>query len=182
MDAHPMTRYSEHHIAQYRQYYEERLPRLRPHRWQAHVEQLAADIEARSVLDYGCSEGGNLARFSSLPVVCYDPGISKWAGDPEPADLVVCLHVLEHVELGYVHAVLRHLWSLAQRAALLVVSCQPSTKCLPDGTPWHTLVRPPEWWEAYLSRFWPVTPFPVLDPRPGYEWACVLRRGNDAPD
>lgn len=175
-----MKRYSDEHIAQYRQHYAVETPRLRGHRWQATVDALATESGAQSVLDYGCGQGARLLPCPGVALARYDPGVPAWATEPVPADLVVCLHALEHVEPGCIHAVLRHLWSLTLRLALVVASCQPSSKRLPDGTPWHTLVRPPQWWEAYLARFWPVTPCPVLDPREGYEWACVLRRAGDA--
>ena len=93
----------------------------------------------------------------------------RYAALPQPADLVVCWHVLEHVEPDCLAAVLAHIQRLADQAILCAVSCAPSTKVLPDGTPWHTLVQPPTWWAGTLGAAWPgmrVEPLAAPRPRP----------------
>jgi len=177
-----MNRYTETHIEQYRQYYAGHQLRVRPHRWQADIEALAVAIGAVSILDYGCGQGALLARFASRSIRSYDPGVPEWAVEPAPADLVVCVHMLEHVEPECVPAVLAHLWGLTRCAAFIVVSCAPSTKCLPDGTPWHTCVQSPDWWASHLNDL--VAPDrgePISVERPDREYAVVLRRRSPSP-
>ena len=174
-----MTRFSPTHLALYAAHYAQHPPRERPHRWQAMVEHVAQEVGATTILDYGCGPAANLARFSAVPVVSYDPAVPVYAEEPAPADLVVCMHMLEHVEPAHVTAVLRHLWSLARVAALVTVSCQPSTKQLPDGTPWHSFVKPPHWWATILAALaTPGTCEALPVERPGLEYGCLLRRGT----
>jgi hypothetical protein len=54
-----------------------------------------------------------------------------------------------------------------------VISCEASSKILPDGTPWHTCVRPAEWWRRKLAGFEPQAP---LNDKPGAEVALLSRR------
>jgi hypothetical protein len=86
-------------------------------------------------------------------VADYDPGVPGIDAPPSPADLVVSIHALEHVERDRLPAVIRHMESLAVRGLLVVVSLEPSTKLLPDGSPWHSIVEPREWWrrEHFLA-------------------------------
>ena len=176
-----MQRFSPQHLALYEAHYATHAPRERPHRWQSLVEHLAQGLGATSILDYGCGQAANLARFSALPIVSYDPSIPAYAQEPESADLVICMHMLEHVEPEYITAVLLHLWSLARLAVLITVSCQASTKRLPDGTPWHSFLKPPSWWAdrlAVLAMPGMCEALPVE--RPAVEYGCLLTRSAPA--
>jgi hypothetical protein len=93
------------------------------------------------------------------------------AGEPSPADLVVSIHALEHVEPEYVDLVIEHMKGLATKALFIVVSCEPSTKLLPNGGPWHSFVRSADWWREKLESF---DSQPVIMDRPGAEYAALL--------
>ena len=173
-----MRRFSPEHIALYEAHYTTVTPRMRPPRWLPMAEQIATEARATSLLDYGCGPVANLATFFlGLPVINYDPAVPAYADEPGLADVVVCMHVLEHIEPEHVTAVLLHLWSLARKAALVMVSCQPSTKVLPDGSPWHSFIKPPSWWaETFEVLATPGTCEALPVDRPGLEYGCLLRR------
>ncbi len=114
-------------------------------------------------LDYGCGK-------QTLRDPCWQAGLSYKGYDPaipgmekaEPADLVVCGDVMEHVEPGCVDAVLDHIRELAKRAALFAISCEPGTRRLPNGELAHCSVHPPAWWLEKLRARWAAVV--VLDP------------------
>lgn len=163
---------SERHKALYRQHYAGKDTRARPNPWLSRIETLAREIGARSILDYGCGLARGISRFSTYPVMDFDPGVPECASPPTSADLVVSIHALEHIEPDMVDAVLIHMQALARKAILLVVSCEESTKVLPDGSPWHSFVKPASWWHYYLTDY---TPIPPKAARLGAEYAGIWR-------
>ena len=162
---------SPHHQRQYLDYYTSRTFVSKPSGWLPTIEALAAQFDCQTILDYGCGVNRGLSRFSKLAIADYDPGVEECAAMPQPADLVVCIHTLEHAEPRYVDAVLADLKLLARKVLFLVVCCEDSTKLLPDGSPWHSFVRDATWWQLRLPEF---TPQPVRHTRPGAEYAAML--------
>src|SRR5688572_33245547 len=86
-----------------------------------------------SVLDYGCGKGTLAAELeNAVPVAEYDPAIEGKDGPPEPADLVACLDVLEHVEPEKLAATIKHLHGLTLGELLVTIACRPSTATLAE--------------------------------------------------
>lgn len=111
------------------------------------VATLIGRYQCQTVLDYGCGKGKLLGAR-------YDPAIPEYAAPPEPADLVVCSAVLEHVEFMSLYPVLNELERLTQKVAFITVSTVDSTKILSDGSNAHRVVKPIEWWIVGLSQRW----------------------------
>lgn len=127
------------------------------HKWLATVCALIDELQASSVLDYGCGEGTlakrlRQARPAGLRIDEYDPAITSKSGTPSFADLVVTTDVLEHVEPDRLEAVLAHVHMLARKAVFFVVALDPANKILADGRNAHLILQPPEWWAATITR------------------------------
>jgi len=107
------------------------------------------------ILDYGCGKGklGIGKR--------YDPGIPDFSADPDPADLLVCTDVLEHIEPEYLDDVLNHMASKMKHAGYITIGCGPAAKKLPDGRNAHLIVKPPAWWLEKLAEYFIVTGYSV---------------------
>lgn len=116
---------------------------------------VARAISVGSILDYGCGAGtlGEALRVQSWPFRFseYDPAVPGKDQMPQPADLVVCTDVLEHVEPERLNTVLGHIRSLSQQATFLVISTVPAHKELPDGRNAHLIVQPPNWWREQIT-------------------------------
>lgn len=150
-------------------------------KWAGIVAQLAAQYQAESILDYGCGQGTLIRslrelRVSGVRLAEYDPAIPGKDAMPEPADLVVCTDVLEHIEKDRLKAVLRHLRDVSQKALWVVVSTKTSNKVLADGRNAHLIIKPPDWWKRrFIKAGFTLRPAPtVVRAIPEKEWAVVL--------
>ena len=141
--------------------------------WAPRVRELARKVGAATILDYGSGKGSLARVLDDLDVREYDPAVPGKDAAPEPADLVVCTDVLEHVEPGCLDAVIAHIASLAIKAALVAVACRPGKRELLDGRPDHLIVEPPEWWRNRLAR---IAPFQAIPARRTKEYAAVLSK------
>lgn len=123
---------------------------------QLHAEKVlkfSEMIKSSDILDYGCGKG-SLQTQIPFPIKQYDPCIPEHSKRPEPADLVVCTDVLEHIEPEYLADVLDDLKRVTQDSMYLVVSTRRAAKKLSDGRNCHLIVENAQWWLNLLwSRF-----------------------------
>lgn len=125
------------------------------------ISQLAKRLGVVRVLDYGSSSGDTMKAVREHLVVppgvsdrCYDPFVDEFSKEPEPADLVICTDVMEHVEPECTFAVLDHLASLTKRIIFFSISLQKANKTLSDGRNAHINIRSAEFWLREInSRF-----------------------------
>jgi hypothetical protein len=116
---------------------------------------LAESLQTTSILDYGCGKG-YLSRSLPFPIWEYDPAIPGKEESPRPADLVVCLDVLEHVEPDRLHFVLDDLGRCVRKMGYFVISTGPAKKTFGDGRNTHLIQRDKQWWEKTLGKFFTV--------------------------
>jgi len=132
-------------------------------RWAEHVEKVALLRNSTSILDYGCG-GGMLAKALPLPIREYDPAIPGKDAAPQPADIVVCTDVLEHIEPAFLDAVLDHLQELTLGVAFLTIHCGPASKSLPDGRNAHISQHPMPWWIDQINCRFVIAQLQILGP------------------
>ncbi len=114
------------------------------------ILELLAQIQGETILDYGCGKG-DLATILGRTVREYDPAIPGKDAPPEPADLVCCTDVLEHIEPDKLDAVLEDIRCLAKRAVFLVIDTGEAFKRLPDGRNAHLIIEDAKWWREKLD-------------------------------
>lgn len=122
-------------------------------KWAPVVLQLCNELKSMDVLDYGC---GKATLHMQLPfgIHNYDPAVPKYAERPEPADVVVCADVMEHVEPEFTDEVLDDLEALTKKVGLLSVATRPAKKTLPDGRNAHLVVQTGQWWYDKIRERW----------------------------
>lgn len=117
----------------------------------AYIRHLISEKKITAVLDYGCGKG--ILRQKLGPMVReYDPAVSGKDAAPEPAQLVCCIDVLEHIEPECLDAVLDHLRELTLEVLYLTVACYAAKKHLADGRNAHLIQKPPKWWLPKLMK------------------------------
>ena len=58
----------------------------------------------------------------------YDPAIPIWTDRPEPAEMVVCIDVLEHIEPDFLESVLDDLARVTAKIGVFTVATGPAQK------------------------------------------------------
>lgn len=122
------------------------------HKWATQLVGLAKMVGTQDILDYGCGKS-TLAQNLPFKIQQYDPCIPKYASEPEPADIVICTDVLEHIEPECVVDVLVHISKLTKKLAFLVIANRPAKKVLEDGRNAHLIQENEVWW---LERILPL--------------------------
>lgn len=142
-------------------------------RYVGRIRDLATQYGAGQLLDYGCGkEELRKALENEFAVRSYDPAIPGLEPPPEPADLVACIDVLEHVELEYLENVLADLARVTKKVALITIATGPSAKRLADGSNPHRIVEPPSWWLKQLEKYFHVLKAEVPHQHGGLEVIC----------
>ena len=131
------------------------------------MDSLIDRLQPRSLLDYGCGSQRSLLKAVKLPATVlyegYDPAIPEYSEAPLPAELVVCIDVLEHIEPDLLDNVLDHLATLCDPFGLFSIHTDPADKTLPDGRNAHLTQEPQAWWLQRLqARFRILETHPVL--------------------
>jgi len=122
------------------------------YKWSNLVGQTATVLETRDILDYGCGKR-TLAASLGFPIHNYDPAFEEYSKTPEPADLVVCTDVLEHIEPECLDAVLSDIARVTKQMAFINVSTRPATKTLADGRNAHLIQQPTNWWVKKMCDY-----------------------------
>ena len=127
-----------------------------------YIMEVIQNMRTEDVLDYGCGKG-TLANYIPFKIKQYDPCIPKHSAPPEPADLVVCTDVLEHIEPDCLDAVLDDIQRLAKRAAFLTIANGNAKKTLSDGRNAHLIQESEGWWLPKIVKRFKLTSFSLFE-------------------
>ena len=119
------------------------------------IKDLYFKTECKSLLDYGCGKG-LLAKNLEFPIWEYDPAIEGKDKSPKPADLVVCIDVLEHIEPDYLDLTLQDIARCILKIGYFTVNTKEAKKTLPDGRNTHLIIKDKKWWREKLSQYFEV--------------------------
>jgi len=126
------------------------------------ISNLIDRLNSRSILDYGCGSMRNLLKVlepeNAVQYQGYDPAVPEYDAK-SPADLVVCIDVLEHIEPDLLDNVLDDLKGLTIHWSFLTIHTGPAVKHLSDGRNAHLIQEPPAWWLPKLLGRWDLQMF-----------------------
>jgi len=119
------------------------------------VAKLAVDNEIKSISDYGAGKKHLQTTLQAAGLEFdyhpYDPAFPEY-GDPQEADMVCCIDVLEHIEPACLDAVLDDLVRIMPRIGFLSVHTGAAVKVLSDGRNAHLIQEPTRWWLPRLCE------------------------------
>ena len=121
-------------------------------KWIEPINQFADLHHCVTILDYGCGKAQFWPTEWQGRVSGYDPAVTQFAGDPQPADLVICVDVMEHIPQQEVAQVIDRVNSLARRAVFWVVDVKPAKKRFPNGVNCHLTQQPAQWWRDRVAQ------------------------------
>lgn len=155
------------------------------HKWPPIIRRYADTYGCKSILDYGSGKGllkqGLDRLYSGVQhppkVFEYDPAVRGLQHPPQPADMVVCTDVLEHIEPECLDDVIDHIFDLAYKMIFVSVALVPATKTLSDGRNAHLIIQPANWWRNKLNKYG--LPF-LHEGLKAREAVYVIRVGVDA--
>lgn len=120
------------------------------------VANLIRQTGVRSLSDYGAGKqnlikGLAQAGITGLDYRPYDPAFPAY-GEPQAADLVCCIDVLEHIEPDLLDNVLAELGRITTRLGFFSIHMGPAGKVLSDGRNAHLIQKPSSWWLPKLAQ------------------------------
>jgi len=124
-------------------------------RWAKGVNALIQEYGVQDVLDYGCGKARLSAALPAIKFYNYDPGISYMDQSPTPAGLVVCAHILEHIEPELLENVINDLFYNAEKLVWTTLKAGESGKILPDGQDSNLNQQSIDWWVETLYESMP---------------------------
>ena len=115
------------------------------------------EMKTTDVLDYGCGKAGR-ALSGEIPfkIKLYDPAIPEYTARPEPADIVLCLAVLEHVEPECLDEVIKDLYRVTKKFGIFLVDLKEGSVKLPNGQLAHCSIHTIDQWTAKFQRYFDV--------------------------
>lgn len=123
------------------------------------VADLIRQSGAQSISDYGAGKKNlqlGLANVGVSPEYKpYDPAFPEY-GDPQPADLVCCIDVLEHIEPDLLENVLKDLAKITHKVGFFSIHMTPAGKTLPDGRNAHLIQEQTSWWLPRLCQYFDI--------------------------
>jgi hypothetical protein len=124
------------------------------------IKYIFKKLEIKSTLDYGCggsnwnapgfTEDLSAKEFFELEnVYHYEP--ARNIDERQKVDCVLSFDVLEHIYIEDIPAILRDIFSNAEKLVVLNVACYKAAAILPNGENAHITVRNPLWWKGVLD-------------------------------
>ena len=124
------------------------------------VAKIMKENYINSISDYGAGkkrllEGLKRENIHDFDYFPYDPAFPEY-GQPQQAELVCCIDVLEHIEPEFVENVIDELSQITKRIGFLSIHTGPAGKFLSDGRNAHLIQEKSSWWLPRLCKFFDV--------------------------
>ncbi|QWD75658.1 hypothetical protein ICV32_07445 [Polynucleobacter sp. MWH-UH24A] len=135
-----------------------------------------------SVSDYGAGkkrllEGLQKAGVNPSLYLPYDPVFPEY-GEPQSADLVCCIDVLEHIEPELIDNVILELSNITTKLGFFSIHMGPAGKTLEDGRNAHLIQKPSSWWLKKFINYFEILHLQTHQMMGNGIWILVTRKEN----
>lgn len=125
-------------------------------RWSEAISNIVRTYKIKTILDYGCGKGTLRPLIKDMVKTYenYDPCIEEFSVCPHDTfDLVICMDVMEHVELRFTDNILSHIFRCSGKFVFFNIATSLASKTLPDGRNTHINIMPEREWLQKLERW-----------------------------
>lgn len=135
------------------------------HELMEYILPFIVELKPQSILDYGAGKSDFVMDISSYVNDCqgykFDPAIKDIAVLPkDKVDLVINTDVMEHIPEENIEATLEKISRISQNVYFNICTTL-SDEILPNGKNAHITIKPPEWWQKKIEKFFPAA-YPVI--------------------
>lgn len=121
------------------------------------IAQIAKQTNIETLSGYGAGkkrllEGLKNNGFNPKQYYPFDPAFPEY-GEPQKADLVCCIDVLEHIEPTKLDLVLDEIATITTGLGFFTVHMGPAGKILSDGRNAHLIQKPTSFWLPKLCQY-----------------------------
>jgi hypothetical protein len=117
------------------------------------IDRLMKTHNCLNILDYGCGQASYWPDHWTGIISGYDPAVDRFSQEPDAADLVICVDVMEHIPEPHVDMVIQSVFSLSRKHTFFSIGNFLSKKKLPDGTNRHVTAKNKAWWEEKFVHY-----------------------------
>ena len=119
------------------------------------ILEVYKEYACTNMLDYGAGWGSlkDSLQPSTIPILEYEATRKDTLENRIKSDLLVCVDVLEHIELPYLENVFNDLKALTGIVSFITISTRASSKLLPDGRNAHLIIKPRKFWLKNYNKY-----------------------------
>lgn len=120
------------------------------------IKEILIETGFKTLSDYGAGKK-NLQKalheigYKDFEYYPYDPVFPEY-GEPQKAQLVCCIDVMEHIEEIYLEKILDELKDITLNLCYFSIATIPALKILKNGKNAHLIQQPARWWLPKLCE------------------------------
>lgn len=145
------------------------------------LKTLINKTKSKSIFDYGCGKQYLKDPIEKMGITYegYDPAIKKYSNldISKKYDTVLCIDVMEHVEVEYQHTVMQDIAALSSKFVIFTITPAEAKKVLSDGRNAHICIAGPSYWLNLICQYFEPLQFAnIIEDSAGFFVFCRRKK------